>query len=235
MAAGLLLQLLSTVGWPLRPNIWHAKNFQLLRDVYECWNLPLYFQDFGFQAHIRAPTEVWICTSQEDLYPPIPMKEVRVTQTIPNLVQWSRQQGINYRILRELNPWIRDTSLVVKPGSVYTIKIAKGKYADYDALLRQSVNEADTTKWTGKRLPDYKLLMKCTTNFGWKAPGFITLRISMLFSPRNKLVVFYWPERKREIVISLWYDICWRSAPVHGDLFSLCTSIYRQPWKARRG
>ncbi|MDK2910114.1 MAG: rane-bound lytic murein transglycosylase [Bacteroidales bacterium] len=104
------------------------------------------FRILAFKLIFEHPQKYGYVLRKEDLYPRIPLKEVRVTQTIPNLVQWSREQGINYRILRELNPWIRDTSLVVKPGSVYTIKIAKGKYADYDALLRQSVNEADTTK-----------------------------------------------------------------------------------------
>ena len=104
------------------------------------------FRLLAFKLIFENPQKYGYVLRKEDLYPRIPAKEVVVTQSISNLVQWAREQGINYRILRELNPWIRDTSLVVKPGKVYTIKIAKGKYADYDALLRESVNVADTGK-----------------------------------------------------------------------------------------
>ncbi len=104
------------------------------------------FRILAFKLIFENPQKYGYVLRKEDLYPHIPYKAVVVSQSISNLVQWARAQGINYRILRELNPWIRDTSLVVKPGKVYSIKIAKGKYVDYDALLRESVNDADTGK-----------------------------------------------------------------------------------------
>ncbi len=104
------------------------------------------FRILAFKLIFEHPQRYGYVLRKEDLYPRLPIKEVTVSENIPNLVEWSRKQGINYRILRELNPWIRDTALVVKSGKVYTIKIATSKYNDYDALLRESVNEVDTSK-----------------------------------------------------------------------------------------
>jgi hypothetical protein len=43
-------------------------------------------------------------------------------------------------MLRELNPWLADTFLVVKPGKSYRLVLPTGKFDDYDALIRDEVN-----------------------------------------------------------------------------------------------
>lgn len=58
-----------------------------------------------------------------ELYPVLPAKTVEVTTTIPDLAVFAREQGINYKILKIHNPWLRDRSLTVKPGKTYTIEI----------------------------------------------------------------------------------------------------------------
>ncbi|MGC8865303.1 MAG: lytic transglycosylase domain-containing protein [Bacteroidales bacterium] len=104
------------------------------------------FRILAFKLIFEHPQRYGYVLRKEDLYPSIPFKRITINQSIPNLVQWAREQGINYRILRELNPWIRDTQLVVNPGKVYSLKVAAGKFADYDALLRESVNSPDSSK-----------------------------------------------------------------------------------------
>ncbi len=64
---------------------------------------------------------------------------------IPDLAEFARQHGISYRMLRELNPWISDTQLVVSQGKIYRIKIPTGKFSDYDHLLRDEVNGRNPT------------------------------------------------------------------------------------------
>ncbi|UOK42469.1 MULTISPECIES: lytic transglycosylase domain-containing protein [Flavobacterium] len=59
----------------------------------------------------------------EILYKQIPTKKIEVSENIPDLATFAIEQGINYKILKIHNPWLRDKSLVVQPGKVYIIEI----------------------------------------------------------------------------------------------------------------
>jgi membrane-bound lytic murein transglycosylase D len=51
------------------------------------------------------------------------VRHVRVTETIKSLITFSKQQGINYKLLKRHNPWLRDDKLTVKKGKTYSIAI----------------------------------------------------------------------------------------------------------------
>lgn len=59
---------------------------------------------------------------EDDAYEPIETRKITVTETIPNLADWAIYHGSNYRMLKLLNPWLRDHSLTVKKN-VYTIEL----------------------------------------------------------------------------------------------------------------
>lgn len=48
-------------------------------------------------------------------------KTVKVSNSIDDLVEWSIQQGTDYRMLKYLNPWIRGGQLAVSGGKTYDI------------------------------------------------------------------------------------------------------------------
>lgn len=58
-----------------------------------------------------------------DQYKPIPTRKETVSQSIPNLALYAQQQGTNYKMLKLLNPWMRDRKLTIKPGKSYTIDL----------------------------------------------------------------------------------------------------------------
>lgn len=60
---------------------------------------------------------------EKDLYHPLKMNYVEVDTTIPNLANFAFQQGINYKALKYLNPWLRDGQLPNASGRTYTIAI----------------------------------------------------------------------------------------------------------------
>ncbi|MEZ5083929.1 MAG: lytic transglycosylase domain-containing protein [Bacteroidales bacterium] len=60
-----------------------------------------------------------------DLYPVLNTKEITVDTAISNLVDFALAQGISYRNLKELNPWLRTNYLTNKSGKLYTIKLPK--------------------------------------------------------------------------------------------------------------
>jgi membrane-bound lytic murein transglycosylase D len=74
---------------------------------------------------ISNPEKYGFKVKSKDKYQPIPTREVEVATNIDNLVDFSFQHGVNLKILRVFNPWIRNSSLLITPGKKYIIKIPK--------------------------------------------------------------------------------------------------------------
>jgi len=72
----------------------------------------------------------------EDLYPLVPLQRIAVTETIDNLAAFSQQYGLNYMLLKEYNPWLRDNKLTVRQGKSYEIAVPKQEnlYFSKDAV-----------------------------------------------------------------------------------------------------
>lgn len=56
-----------------------------------------------------------------EAYAPVKTRSVVVTRSIPNLASFARENGSNYKLLKLMNPWLRERSLSVAPGKSYTI------------------------------------------------------------------------------------------------------------------
>ena len=65
---------------------------------------------------------------KEDLYEIIPTRQVMVDSSIANLSDFAISQGINYKILKLHNPWLRDRKLENKFKKVYIIEIPTSGY-----------------------------------------------------------------------------------------------------------
>lgn len=63
---------------------------------------------------------------KRDLYPPYTFKLVTVDTPITDLPNFALSQGINYKELKLLNPWLRTPTLTNKSKKKYTIKIFTG-------------------------------------------------------------------------------------------------------------
>jgi hypothetical protein len=61
--------------------------------------------------------------TESDLYKPIPTKEIKVTETIPDLVAFAQEQNISYKMLKLFNPWLRSSQLPDASGRTYYVKI----------------------------------------------------------------------------------------------------------------
>lgn len=69
------------------------------------------------------PTAFGFRLRASDLYPPIPYTEVTVTKGIDNLAHFARSKGITLALLKNMNPWLRETSLSNHSGRTYVLKI----------------------------------------------------------------------------------------------------------------
>lgn len=66
---------------------------------------------------------------KEALYTNIPTKKVMVDSTITDLASFALTQGVNYKILKIHNPWLRDRKLTVATGKQYEIEIPTSGYS----------------------------------------------------------------------------------------------------------
>ncbi len=64
----------------------------------------------------------------EALYYAIPTKKIVIDSSITDLAKFAKTQGVNYKILKIHNPWLRDKKLTVTTGKKYEIEIPTSGY-----------------------------------------------------------------------------------------------------------
>ena len=64
----------------------------------------------------------------EALYYNIPTKKIVIDSSITDLAKFAKTQGVNYKILKIHNPWLRDKKLTVTTGRKYEIEIPTSGY-----------------------------------------------------------------------------------------------------------
>jgi len=81
------------------------------------------------------PTEFGFYIRNKDQYPPIPTYKVTVDSTVSDVIAFANGHNINYRILKEFNPWLLKDKLTNESKKKYTFLIPKPGYIDYDSLV----------------------------------------------------------------------------------------------------
>lgn len=83
------------------------------------------FRALAFKIIYEHTQDYGFFLTKEDLYDPLEYSEVAVTTSIPNLAEFAKKNGTNYKLLKYYNPWLRSDMLTVKPGQKYMIKVPK--------------------------------------------------------------------------------------------------------------
>jgi hypothetical protein len=74
-----------------------------------------------------------------DLYPVEDVEKIEISQTIPDLTTFAFEQGINYKILKRHNPWLRQNSLTIRSlKNTYFIKIPVNSSSSIQASIRET-------------------------------------------------------------------------------------------------
>jgi hypothetical protein len=73
----------------------------------------------------NEPNKYGFYYSDYDLYPNIETYTVTVNYSINDFADFAKQYGINYKILKIFNPWLRESYLKNKTRKTYLIKIPK--------------------------------------------------------------------------------------------------------------
>ena len=86
------------------------------------------FRILALKEIMKNPGKYGFNIYPTDLYSPIPTKKIEVDSTITDLASFAKTQGINYKILKIHNPWLRDKKLVNPSKKKYEIEIPTEGY-----------------------------------------------------------------------------------------------------------
>jgi len=87
------------------------------------------FRILALKEIMQNPTKYGFEMPKEVLYQHIPVKKIEVDSSITNLATFAKSQGINYKILKIHNPWLRDKKLINKTGKKYELEIPISGYS----------------------------------------------------------------------------------------------------------
>lgn len=99
-------------------------NEETARYLYRVVALKLIFEN---------PSAYGFSIPDNELYPQIPSRTIVVDSTVANFADFAAEHDTNYKILKHLNPWLRDTRLTVGAGKSYEIVIPEKGYRRADA------------------------------------------------------------------------------------------------------
>lgn len=128
-------------SWTLAAAAYNAGNYGISRqqerqDVEDYYDLLLgeetgryVFRILALKEIMENPRKYGFHFREKDLYQPIAVKEVRVDTSVSDFPRFARRFGINYKILKIHNPWLREAHLENGSRKKYSIEIPmEGQY-----------------------------------------------------------------------------------------------------------
>lgn len=83
------------------------------------------FRIVALKEILNNPNKYGFNFSEKDLYKPIPTTTVKVDTAVTDFTKFAEKFGINYKILKLHNPWLREPHLNNKSRKLYEIEIPK--------------------------------------------------------------------------------------------------------------
>jgi membrane-bound lytic murein transglycosylase D len=105
------------------------------------------FRITSLKAIIENPQDFGFSITKGDMYLPFQYEEMSVNTPIKDLAQFAFQNGTNYKMVKILNPWLRENYLTNKNKKIYKIKIptkgmrniiARTEQSDIDSIIARS-------------------------------------------------------------------------------------------------
>lgn len=81
------------------------------------------FRILALKEIMENPVKYGFAIAPEELYGALPTKKIEIDSSITDLADFAKGQGINYKILKIHNPWLRETKLINDTGKKYQIEI----------------------------------------------------------------------------------------------------------------
>jgi membrane-bound lytic murein transglycosylase D len=106
------------------------------------------YRILALKALINAPKQFGFYLKSSDLYTQIPIYVIPVDSTINNLADFAISKGINYRVLKMLNPWLLSDKLPDAQRHIYAISLPVKNVPFID--LGESITFVDSTSIVAK-------------------------------------------------------------------------------------
>lgn len=86
------------------------------------------FRILALKEIMKNPKQYDFHLKPENLYENLPIRTIEIDSSITDLASFAISQGVNYKILKIHNPWLREKFLANKTKKVYTIAIPTKGY-----------------------------------------------------------------------------------------------------------
>ena len=86
------------------------------------------FRILALKEIMKNPAKYGFTFTNQELYENIPTRKLEIDSSITDLASFALAQGINYKILKIHNPWLRDKKLVNSTKKKYIIEIPTKGY-----------------------------------------------------------------------------------------------------------
>jgi membrane-bound lytic murein transglycosylase D len=90
------------------------------------------FRILALKLVISEPEKYGFKMNEDEKYPVIPANEVKVTGSVLSFTDFARENKVNYKLLKQFNPWLRQPYLKNLKKKTYSVKIPEvGKYRKF--------------------------------------------------------------------------------------------------------
>lgn len=83
------------------------------------------FRILAFKLILEDPAAYGFHLSNQDLYQQVPFDVVNIDGPVTDFVEFAKQHNTNYKLLKFLNPWLRDNNLTNSQRKTYEIRVPK--------------------------------------------------------------------------------------------------------------
>lgn len=81
------------------------------------------YRILSYKYLVEHASELGYNVGPSQFYQPLNLKTITISQSVRSWIQFAKEHGTSYKVLRLLNPWIRSYSLAVREGETYRIYI----------------------------------------------------------------------------------------------------------------
>ena len=87
----------------------------------------------AFKLIFEDPAAYGFNLTKNDLYPEIPVYTVNIDSAVADFADFAGEHDTNYKMLKSLNPWLRDNKLTNSRDRTYEIVLPESGYRRPDA------------------------------------------------------------------------------------------------------
>ncbi len=91
---------------------------------------------------LENPEKYGFHVDEQDLYYPVPTKKIKLDSTVEDFSEYAKKFGLNYKMFKYFNPWLRKPYLHNQKGKTYQITIPeKDSFRNYRQLIPETSNK----------------------------------------------------------------------------------------------